>query len=422
LFTRVCADRYLAGGGTLAFLLAQAALRASTDHGSQRFQLGHGPALGVDRVSDLQDLGSLDDARTPPCAVVLTKGRTTTYPVPYVVWNRLSGKPFEDDTPLATVRALTTRRCLAAEPVRPDDPSTPWLTAPIGVLQALRAARGQAAYAAQVGLVSGARGTHRVRVRARLPNGTLVVERQGSRGRGRTRPVRALVAPDRVYALIRGRDVARWRCAPSAHLLVPRRWAPARCPQPAAQRCEAPRVSRGLVPGRPLMRRPGQRGRVAQPSHATGRAHGCLYAAHRVVWRRTGAALAAAVVPPARRHAVPNGELAVVPCCSAAEAYFLAGALNSAVARVIVAASLIEPSVPVPVLRWVRVPRFAAGDARHQALAALSRRAHALARQGDSSRAALQDVEAALDQQAAAMWGIAPEQLVAIQEALAGRE
>jgi hypothetical protein len=268
------------------------------------------------------------------------------------------------------VRALTTRQCLAAEPVCPEDPTSPWLIASAAVPQALCAARGRATYVAHPGLLTGVRGIQQVRVCGRLPDGTVVVERRGARRRGRIRRDRALVAPDRVYPLIRGRDVPRRRCAPSAHLLVPGRWAPRHRPRPYAERQPALGVSRGNARSRALRRQPSQHGRVAHSLSAVGQALGHLYGAHRVVWRRTGTALAAAVLALARRYAVPNRDVAVVPCYSAAEAYYLAGALNSAVARVIVAATLVESSVPVPVLRWVRVPRFVAGKAHHQALAA----------------------------------------------------
>lgn len=417
LFTQVCADRYLADGGTLAFVVTRAALRADTAQGGRRLPLGRRPALRVERLSELRALSAHGDAQDPPCTLVLSKGQSTTYPVPYVVWNRLVGRPFKGDTPLATVRALTTRQCLVVEPVRLDDPATPWLIARADVLHALRAARGQAAYTAQVGLASGAYGTHRVY--ARRASRTLVVERRARRPGQGVRRAPALAKPDRVYPLIRARDVARWRCTPSAYLVVACQGASAQRSRPFAERRGAPgprwEIMRG---GRAGSRRSGQQAHARRPFGAGRRPPGGLYAAPYVVWRRMGTALAAAVVAPTTRHALPNDELAVVPCRSAAEAYFLAGALNSAVARVIVAAALVEPAASIPVLRWVRVPRFVAGNAHHQALAALSRRAHTLARKGDARRTALQEVEAELDQHAAAMWGIAPGQLAAIRAML----
>ena len=79
-------------------------------------------------------------------------------------------------------------------------------------------------------------------------------------------------------------------------------------------------------------------------------------------------------------------------------------------------------------LENVRVPRFEPDNAVHQRLADLSRRAHELAAELSTdleadkrtrAEQALAEVEAQVDEAAAALWGITPPELAEVQRNLA---
>jgi vacuolar-type H+-ATPase subunit H len=72
------------------------------------------------------------------------------------------------------------------------------------------------------------------------------------------------------------------------------------------------------------------------------------------------------------------------------------------------------------VLDNIRLPKFDAKDERHQRLAELSTQAHELAAEAtERARERLPKVEAEIDEQAAAVWSIAPAELQDIHSSLA---
>ncbi len=116
------ADRYLRPAGRLAMLVPQTVFQTrGAGDGFRRFRLGEGgEGLGVVEVHDLVAVRPFDAANWT-AAVVLEKGRPTTYPVRYVRWSprqRRGGKP-------AAAPAL-----VASAPA--DDPGRPARIPPAG--------------------------------------------------------------------------------------------------------------------------------------------------------------------------------------------------------------------------------------------------------------------------------------------------
>jgi len=114
--------------------------------------------------------------------------------------------------------------------------------------------------------------------------------------------------------------------------------------------------------------------------------------------------------------------LMLVPCKKAQEAYYLGGILNSSPAILAVWAYAISIQQTTHILDNIAVPRYNSSDALHQAVAALSRRAHALAPRAyngdETAQAELRRVEEEIDRAAAQLWGLTEEELQEIQASL----
>jgi hypothetical protein len=133
--------------------------------------------------------------------------------------------------------------------------------------------------------------------------------------------------------------------------------------------------------------------------------------------------LRAAVVGPIKhpvlgvRPVVPQETCVLVVADTAEEAHYLCAVLNSVVAGFLVSAHSVTggkgfgtPSI----LEFLNIRRFDAANPRHRLLAALSRRAHQAAACGRSC----QDIQQRIDVEAAALWGLSPQQCRRIAECL----
>jgi Xaa-Pro aminopeptidase len=110
-----------------------------------------------------------------------------------------------------------------------------------------------------------------------------------------------------------------------------------------------------------------------------------------------------------------------VPCDDRTEAHFICGLLNSCVANFVARSySTGKSFASAHLLHHVRLPKFDAIDKRHQRLAELSARAHQLAAETtEVPEKRLPEVEAEIDEQAAAVWDITSTELRDIQSSLA---
>jgi hypothetical protein len=422
LFTYSSADHYLRDDGKLAFVITQTVFKTRAGEVFRRFRLGHGQYLGVDRVSDLSELSPFEGAANRTSVLVLTKSRPTRYPVPYVVWTRAEPGAIGSEMRLATVRARTSRRELVAEPVTQSDRTSPWITATPAALSALRNARGASAYRAYAGVTTWANGIYWLHMRAQQPGGLLLVENRNDVGRLPIHQVHASIEPALVHPLVCGRDVTRWHCKPSLHIIVPHTpltgW---RAIPEADMRVSYPYSYAYLSQFRDrLLQRSGYRRlRRGQPFYVLGNVHAHLYGRYKVLWRGVTKSFGAAVLSSASIDAIPDHQLSFVTCRSSQEAHFLAAALNSAIGRGIVTAYAVGTEVSTHVPRYVRIPRFDPDNETHQRLSALSVRAHQLAACGQRSSSTLRAVEQEIDRQAAAMWDVSVPELATIQESLA---
>ena len=439
LMTYVAADRYLKEGGKLAFVITQSVWKTSGGgQGFRRFRIGEsGPFLRVLHVDDLSSLQVFEGASTRTSIFVLQKGQPTRYPVPYTYWKKTTrGKGLDYDSTLDEVLAQTKRLQFYATPVDADDPTSPWLTARRRALDAVRKVLGASDYQARAGVTTWANAVYWLEVLAERPDGLLVVRNVTEGAKRTVESITTELEPDLVYPLLRGRDVRRWYAAPTYRILlthregdrlnaIPEKEMQQRYPKTWAylKRFEGPLRERSGF--KRYFTRKDKRGQIVEtgPFYSLFNVGDYTFAPWKVVWREQSAWFTVAVIGPYEDKAVvPDHKLMLVPCEKAQEAYYLGGILNSSPAILAVWAYAISIQQTTHILDNIAVPRYNSSDALHQEIAALSRRAHALAprayNRDEAAQVELEQVEAEIDRAAARLWGLSDEELREIQASL----
>jgi hypothetical protein len=364
LFTYLCADRLLASGGKLAFLLSRALFQsAGGGQAFRRFELPNGRHLRVIAVHEIEGAGHFANATANAVAAVFeVADAPTIYPVNYF---RGSQK-------------------LLAQPVS-EDPASSW--AIVRSTTEFDRLRGSSPYAARVGAHSGgAGGVYWVDVLEQNEAKSLVRNRARA-GRREWPEVVAEVESCLVHPLVRGRDVGRWRAQPSCSIILPH--TPDGRPIAFEQmRRDYPLAFAYFERFREdMLVRP----HYLQHFERSGQPHWSMYnvgaytfSPHRVVWREQCRTLECAVIENAGH--IADAKLTLVACDSADESRYLAAMLNSKPAREFVESYSLRTQISTHVLRHLYVPKFDPADHRHAALAEIARapdedRLEALARQ-----------------------------------------
>lgn len=213
LITNAVMDRYLRYGGILAFVLTQATLKTSGAAGFRKFSQGH--PITVDDFSGVQVFKGVN---THTIVMVLEKGKQADYPVPYALWKHQNGRSVSDSATRKQAQKQLICADWLAEPM--GDLGSAWLTGKQGALNGVRKLLGQSAYHAHAGVYTG--GANAVYWLEILGHeGDLLRVRNIIKGAKRkVKQVEALIEPDFVYPLLRGKDVRRWDAEPTAHIIV----------------------------------------------------------------------------------------------------------------------------------------------------------------------------------------------------------
>ncbi len=394
LFTYAAADRYLKPGGRLAFVITQEVFKSKgAGEGFRRFRLGaQGEPLQVQAVHDFTALRPFPGASNKTAAVILTKGRPTSYAVPYFVWTRNQAGRLQSER-------------LAAEPL--GGPHGPWQTLAAGA-SGLKSLAGANPYKAVLGANANPYGVFWVEVKSAAEGGLAVVRNLPEFGKTALPAVEAAIEAELLFPALRGADVHRWSVRPRVHVLMVQDPATrAGFPESVlAERWPAAGAYlgrfRGALLERALYRKYHQDAR--RPYYSQFNVGPEMAAPFKVVWRRMARDLTAAVVsewegPLGRKRIVPLETTAFIGVRAEDEAHYLCALLNSGPVQAFVKSfSAAGRGFGTPsAIGQIAMPRFDPSDARHRALAEASRQLHA---------GACAAAEASLDRAARLLWGL----------------
>ena len=431
LFLYACADAYLKEGGWLGFVITQEVFKAKgAGEGFRRFRLGaDGVPLKVIRAADLVSVKPFEGAANKTAMIIAEKGTETTYPVPYILWQKKKGVGNIDTAALLTdVIELTTRGELQASPI--GDRTTSWQTTREGQVGALARVRGKPAYKAYRGASTEPYGVFWLKVKTVRPDGFLVVENLPELGKREIRKHdSAVVEPDLVYPAVRGRDIKRWHARPEIYVVIVQDPATREGYPESRMKVEWPETYGYLLNFKhELLNRGSRAVRELAERTVFYTMYGIgtyTFAPYKVVWKRMAGDLVAAVVstfptPFGDRLGIATDTTSLIPFDSAAEAHYVCALLNSLPARVFIRSfSSAGRGFGAPsIINHVALPEYDFNNPLHGSLASLSQRAHVLASRGKEVEEELRRVEDEIDQKAAEVWGLAEEEMKDIEASL----
>ena len=418
LFTYRSIDRYLKKNGRLGFVITQTLFKThGAGDGFRRFQIGEsGERFRVLQVDDMVDLQPFEAATNRTAVLCARKGQATTYPVPYLKWRKRAKSRIELRDSLADVQKVTDRFSLAAEPIS-DSTSSPWLVAYPQALKVLRKIAGPSAYRAFAGACGWLNGVFWIDIVKNV--GKLVrVRNLHDVGKKVVEPIECTLEPRLVYPLLRGRDVGRWKAAPSAFQIVPQdpekrtgfdeRW----------MKEHLPNTYRYFDTFRErLKERSGYKKYLAgKPFYSIYNVGPYTLAPHKVVWSEVSNQVDAAVISSFKSTAlddkviIPDHTVIAVAVGDAAEAHYLCALLNSSFSQLIVKGYIaLHPSPHI--MKHVGIPAWDKKQETHRALARLSRECHEKTGLGIP----VTDLEEQIDVLAAQVWKLTPQDLRAVR-------
>lgn len=429
LMTYVAVDRYLRHGGRLGFVLSQSLFKTSgAGQGFRRFTLPDGTPFGPLVVEDMVELNPFEGATNRTAVAVFAKGRAVRYPVSYQYWKKREagrGSAVGFDTPYEQVTTeKITYRAWHAEPVDRADPTSAWITARRRALLALHDVLGNSPYSAHAGsFTGGVNGVYWVEIIGTRPEGLAIVANITEGARRQVPNTQAAVEIDLLYPLLRGRDVARWSAAPSAHIVMAQDPQTRRGIAVEIMEREYPKTHSYLSRFEEILRsRPAFRRyfRETDPYWSMFNVSPFTFAPWKVVWREVANELDAAVVGLAAVHqlqkpVVPDHTCILVECRSRAEAHYLCALINSSPARLAIRNYIVLHPDP-HVLNNIKVPRFGLKNELHVRLAELSEAAHRFTAEGDAAE--VRRIEEEIDRCAAKLWNLSDEDLAEIKRSL----
>jgi len=453
LFLARSFDRYLKVGGKLGFLITFTVFKTQAGAGFRNF-LAKNTRIHV--VHDLAALMPFEGATNMTGAVVVEKvcelddvnskcpqindvRRANLNGVKNVVW---VGRRVDPNTPLESVLKATRRYEIIMIPLMPNDPASPWMQITPNIVNAVRKILGGSQhYEAHAGVYVGLNQVYYVKVlEKKASDGMLNITNPPEGGeKKRVRQVEARVEADLVYPLIRGEDVDRWYVDYKDRYIILPSDAKGNSISPSVMRTRYPKaynyftqflndlVNRGgepykskLKPYRDLPLEEAEK--LAPPFYWVFNA-GPSLAPYKVVWKEITGSFACAVVKPIdEKPVVPDHKLMLVEAESPDEAYYIAGVLNSIIARSIIASYTFVTGRETHILDVIKVPKFNPNNNLHGEIAKFSREAHELARcvyasskpsycAGVNAEDELRKVEGELDLAVARLYGLSDVEL-----------
>ncbi|MEM0339932.1 MAG: N-6 DNA methylase [Acidilobaceae archaeon] len=470
LFFARCFDLYLKAGGKLVFLMPFTVFKTQAGAGFRRFLV---EKTTIHTIHDLVATRPFEGATNMTSAVVVEKtceledSRNAKVSlktgeedikIKNVIW--VTKKAISPDASLEEVIKSTIKYEAIMVPVVERDPSSPWMQVVEEVLPHIRKVLGRSPYRAHEGVNVALNQVYYVQVRGKTPEGKLIVVNPfETRQKKRVEQIQAVVEPDLVFPLIRGRDVKKWHIEyRGRYILLPVDSEGEVIPHSIMRSRYLGAwsyfknffndlVNRGGEPYGSKLKAYREKSfeeaeAVAPPFYWVFNTRPSL-APYKVVWKNiaggpTGKAeLSCAVAGKiideyvGLKPLVPNAKLMLIPLSSEEEAYYVSGVLNSTIVRFVVASYVTGTGISTHVVDHIYIPKFDPKVKAHRRIAELSKKAHELAKrlhsskESDSSRVSkdlveeLKKVEEEIDKLVTELYGISEKALHKIRELLA---
>jgi hypothetical protein len=484
LFLVRCFDLYLKPGGKQGFLVPFTLFKTQAGAG---FRTLLARRTKVHAVHDLVTLYPFEGATNRTSAIVIEKiCEVDTSKIPnnmreeclkvlnnayeenvrgikHTIWINPSNKPIPTDKPLEDVLREVKRHEAVIMPVEYRNPESPWMQITPKVASAVRKLlTGTQYYEAHEGVNVALNQVYYVQVKGKTPNGKLVITNPPEPGaKKKVKQIEAIVEPDLVYPLLRGKDVKRWYAGyKDRYVIIPHDPTTGKPYKPEDMKVKFLNTysyliqykeelkKRSIKPFLSLRDKIKKAKLEAEREKAEEELDKNFYiidnigaytfTPYKVVWKRIAGAItgkavsfACAVIEPiGGKPVIPDDSTILVETKTPEEAYYIAGLLNSTIVRAIIASYTYELRQETHIADVIKIPRFDPSSGLHKKITDLSRRAHELAKciyaekkpdycRGIDAEGELRRVEREIDLAVAQLFGLSEEDLKEFERLMA---
>jgi len=464
LFLARCFDLYLKVGGKLGFVLTFTVFKTQAGAGFREF-LAKNTKIHV--IHDLVTLAPFEGATNRTGAIVVEKvcelnnmnectiikevQKENINGIKHIVWN---GKKVDPDTSLEDVLKITKHYEIAMMPLIPNDPSSPWMQVMPNIINVIRKViSGNQYYKAYIGISTVLNQVYYIKVLGRTPEGLLIITNPPESGqKKKVKQVEAIVEPDLVYPLIRGRDVKKWYVEfKDRYIILPHDIEGDPIPH-HIMKMKYPYTyqyfyqffndlinrSGGFLKQKmaPYKKYPFDKAeKMTVPFYYVMNNVKASLAPYKVVWKRISGAISGkaasfscSVVEPIDGKSVLSDDSTILTDTKTnEEAYYIAGILNSIIARSIIASYTYELRQETHIIDNIKIPKFDPNNNLHKKIADLSKKAHELAKciysnnkpdycKNINAKEELKKVEDEIDLAVAELYRISKEELEGFRE------
>jgi type II restriction/modification system DNA methylase subunit YeeA len=460
LFLARCYDMYLKEGGVLGFLVPFTLFKTQAGAGFRRY-LARRTRIRV--VHDLVTLYPFEGAVNRTAAVVVEKVDTEELDltriedenlssgIKHVVWVNPSKKPVSTDKPLEEVLRETRRYHVVMVPLESKRPESPWMQLTPKVIEAAKKLlSGPQYYEAHAGVYVGLNQVYFVRIMGKTPDGRLVITNPPEPGQKKSvKQVEAVVEPDLVYPLVRGRDVKKWYIDFRDRFIIIPHHTNGQPIEHTELKIKYPGVYNYLLEFSSELKRRSIKPFISLRKmiedgdedmqnkaiellsdrfYIVDNIGSYTFAPYKVVWKEMAGAITGKAVSFACAVASPiSGKPVIVDHTAMLvgtddinEAYYLAGILNSLICRTVVASYSYELRQETHIVDFIKIPKFDPQNKLHIKIAELSKRAHELSNLKHSGSSVterynvekeLEKIEREIDLAVAELFGLSEENL-----------
>lgn len=426
LMTQICANNLLKKKGRLAFVITQSVFKTNLGaRGFRRFMLPNGIPLKVLKVDDMVDIKPFEGAINRTAIILIEKGLSTIYPVPYTVWKKKKKARFNYDSNIQDVIRNTSRLAYQAEPINPKDKLSPWLTASSKAINGIKKVLGKSRYRGHEGAnTGGANGVFWVDILEHRADGLAFITNLSDSGKKRDiDKSKEFIEVELLFPLLRGRDMKRWWALPSAniimtyrknkdgrHEIIPLKEMETNYPCTLSYLRKFEEILKKRTHYKHYFESQGKPFYSMMPQPG-------VFNAWKVVWREQSRELTAAVIGHLNgKPIIPDHKVMLVECKNELEAHFICALLNSTPASFAALSFAIMIQIGPNLLDQIHIPYFDSNNLFHRRIAELSIYAHEAAEKGEWGK--IGQIEKEIDKMAGKIWQLTDEELLEIKKSL----
>jgi SAM-dependent methyltransferase len=399
-FTYVSADHYLKKDGKLCFVISQSFFKSRKGgEGFRKFQItrnGLDVPIKVEKVADMVAIKPFHEVTNRTSVMLIQKGKPTTYPVPYVVWNPKK-RVNETDTLTTVLRKISSTE-MKATPIggvsTQSGLRSPWLTLPIVETFDLKNIIGKSDYRGRKGVEPlGAKGVYVLQEPTPVMGGRLRI--RNALERGRLREIEELGEHDGliedtfVYPLVSGRNLDRYGANSYSYIMLPHmnKKGPHNGVPESELKVRYTATYEWLSYWRDVLIETRERNSKfydsrLDPFYILDNVGTYTFSPFKVAWREQNKRMIACVLstkptePLAGKLVIPDSKVLFCPMNNEDEAHYLCALLNSKPVTEIIEGYTLELQRGIDILENIRITKYDSHDSLHQTLSRLSHQAH----------------------------------------------